>query len=69
MDVVLLQDIEKVGLRGEVVSVSPGYMRNFLQPAASPSSHAAIVAEIKASRRGAPGTGAELDQAQAIAET
>ena len=32
MDVILLQDVEKVGLRGEVVSVSRGYMRNFLQP-------------------------------------
>jgi large subunit ribosomal protein L9 len=32
MDVVLLVDVEKLGLRGEVVSVSRGYMRNFLQP-------------------------------------
>jgi large subunit ribosomal protein L9 len=32
MDVILLSDIEKVGLRGEVVSVSRGYMRNFLAP-------------------------------------
>ena len=32
MDVILLEDVEKVGLRGEVVSVSRGYMRNFLQP-------------------------------------
>jgi large subunit ribosomal protein L9 len=32
MDVILLQDVDKVGLRGEVVSVSRGYMRNFLQP-------------------------------------
>ena len=32
MDVILLQDVEKVGLRGEVVSVSRGYMRNFLAP-------------------------------------
>ncbi len=32
MDVVLLADVEKLGLRGEVVSVSRGYMRNFLQP-------------------------------------
>jgi large subunit ribosomal protein L9 len=32
MDVVLLADVDKLGLRGEVVSVSRGYMRNFLQP-------------------------------------
>jgi len=32
MDVILLKDVDKVGLRGEVVSVSRGYMRNYLQP-------------------------------------
>jgi large subunit ribosomal protein L9 len=32
MDVILLTDVEKVGLRGEVVSVARGYMRNYLQP-------------------------------------
>jgi large subunit ribosomal protein L9 len=32
MDVILLQDVDKVGLRGEVVSVARGYMRNFLAP-------------------------------------
>ena len=32
MDVILLEDVDKVGLRGEVVSVSRGYMRNYLQP-------------------------------------
>ena len=32
MDVILLKDVEKVGLRGDVVSVSRGYMRNYLQP-------------------------------------
>ncbi|MGH3111659.1 MAG: 50S ribosomal protein L9, partial [Gaiellaceae bacterium] len=26
MDVILLKDVDKVGLRGEVVSVSRGYM-------------------------------------------
>jgi large subunit ribosomal protein L9 len=30
--VILLQDIEKVGLRGEVVSVARGYARNYLLP-------------------------------------
>jgi large subunit ribosomal protein L9 len=32
MDVILLEDVDKVGLRGEVVSVSRGYMRNYLEP-------------------------------------
>ena len=32
MDVILLRDVEKVGLRGEVVSVARGYARNFLLP-------------------------------------
>ena len=32
MEVILRQDVEKVGLRGEVVSVSRGYMRNYLAP-------------------------------------
>jgi large subunit ribosomal protein L9 len=32
MEVILLTDVEKVGLRGEVVSVARGYARNFLLP-------------------------------------
>src|SRR3954447_21098303 len=32
MEVVLKQDIDKVGLRGEVVNVARGYARNFLLP-------------------------------------
>ena len=32
MDVILLQDVDKVGLRGDVVSVSRGFMRNYLGP-------------------------------------
>jgi len=32
MDVILLRDVDKVGLRGEVVSVARGYARNFLLP-------------------------------------
>jgi large subunit ribosomal protein L9 len=32
MDVILLRDVEKVGLRGDVVSVARGYARNFLFP-------------------------------------
>jgi large subunit ribosomal protein L9 len=32
MEVILRQDVEKVGLRGEVVDVAPGFARNFLLP-------------------------------------
>jgi large subunit ribosomal protein L9 len=32
MEVILLQDVEKVGLRGDVVNVARGYARNFLLP-------------------------------------
>ena len=32
MEVILLQDVDKVGLRGDVVDVARGYARNFLVP-------------------------------------
>lgn len=32
MDVILLKDVDKLGIRGEVASVSDGYARNFLFP-------------------------------------
>src|SRR3954452_11437702 len=32
MEVVLREDVDKLGLRGEVVSVARGYARNFLLP-------------------------------------
>lgn len=32
MNVILLEDVEKLGLRGEVVNVARGYARNFLLP-------------------------------------
>jgi large subunit ribosomal protein L9 len=71
VDVILLQDVEKVGLRGEVVSVSRGYMRNFLAPrrlaeVATP----ARVAEVQ--RRESDRARHEarsFEQAQEIAET
>ena len=37
MEVILLQDVDKVGLRGEVVNVARGYARNFLLPRTWPS--------------------------------
>jgi large subunit ribosomal protein L9 len=32
MEVILREDIEKLGTRGQVVNVAPGYARNFLLP-------------------------------------
>ena len=32
MEVILREDIEKLGTRGDVVKVTPGYARNFLLP-------------------------------------
>jgi large subunit ribosomal protein L9 len=32
MDVILRQDVEKLGSRGQLVKVAPGYARNFLLP-------------------------------------
>jgi large subunit ribosomal protein L9 len=45
MQVILRQDIEKVGLRGEVVDVAPGFARNYLLPRrlAEPASEGRIV--------------------------
>jgi large subunit ribosomal protein L9 len=70
MDVLLLEDVEKVGLRGEVVSVSRGYLRNYLAPRrlAEPATPA-LVAEIR--RRDAERAKHEarsMEQARAIAE-
>jgi len=48
MDVILLSDVEKVGLRGEVVSVARGYARNFLLPRRlAETATAAKVAELR----------------------
>ena len=32
MEIILREDIENLGIRGEVVKVAPGYARNFLLP-------------------------------------
>ena len=43
---ILLQDVEKLGERGEVIDVSKGYLRNFLIPRklAEPATRASIAA-------------------------
>jgi len=71
MDVILLKDVDKVGLRGEVVSVSRGYMRNYLQPRRlAEEATTARVAELE--RRESERARHEArtaDQAEQIAET
>jgi large subunit ribosomal protein L9 len=70
MDVILLQDVEKVGLRGEVVSVARGYMRNYLGPRLlAEEATPARVAELeKRDAQRARHEAASFEQAQEIAE-
>jgi large subunit ribosomal protein L9 len=71
MDVILLKDVEKVGLRGEVVSVARGYMRNYLAPRRlAQEATPARVAELQ--RRESDRSrheAASFEHAQQIAET
>ncbi len=46
---ILLKDVENVGERGEVVDVSPGYLRNFLLP--RKLAHAATPASLAEAKR------------------
>jgi large subunit ribosomal protein L9 len=69
MDVILLQDVDKVGLRGEVVSVARGYMRNYLGPRRlAEEATPARVAELeKRTAQRARQEAATFEQAQEIA--
>lgn len=71
MDVVLLQDMEKLGLRGEVVSVARGYMRNYLQPRqlAEPATPALIAEIARRDAERARHEARSVDQAREIADT
>jgi large subunit ribosomal protein L9 len=71
MEVILLQDVEKVGLRGEVVSVARGYMRNYLEPRRlAEQATLARVAELeKREAHRAKHEAATFEQAQELAAT
>jgi large subunit ribosomal protein L9 len=71
MNVILLEDVEKVGLRGDVVSVARGYARNFLFPRnLAEEATAARVAELrKRESQRAQHEAKTAEQAQSIAET
>ena len=71
MDVILTKDVEKIGLRGEVVSVARGYARNFLFPRKlAEEATPARVAELqKRESNRARQEAKTAEQAQSIAET
>lgn len=70
MEVILRQDIDKVGLRGEVVSVPRGYARNFLFPRGlADAATSARVAEVrKVEDRRARNEAKTFEDAQSVAE-
>jgi large subunit ribosomal protein L9 len=70
LEVILRQDIDKVGLRGEVVSVARGYARNFLFPRGlADEATAARVAELqKVDERRARHEAKTFEDAQSVAE-
>jgi large subunit ribosomal protein L9 len=70
MQVILLQDVEKLGLRGEVVDVARGYARNYLLPRKlAENATPARVAELqKVDAERARHEARSTEQAQEIAE-
>jgi large subunit ribosomal protein L9 len=70
MQVILLKDIEKVGLRGEVVDVARGYARNFLLPRklAEPATPARVAELAKVNERRALSEAQSFEQAQEIGQ-
>ena len=71
MEVILLKDVEKVGLRGEVVNVARGYARNFLLPRklAEPATRAKVAEVVKRDAQRARHEARTTEQAQDIADT
>jgi large subunit ribosomal protein L9 len=70
VDVILLEDVDKLGLRGEVVSVARGYARNYLLPRRlAEEASAGRVGELrKREERLARQQAESFEQAQQIAE-
>ena len=70
MEVILRQDVDKVGLRGEVVNVARGYARNFLFPRGlADEATPARVAELrKVEERRASHEAKTFEDAQSVAE-
>ncbi len=70
MEVILLDDIDTLGLRGEVVNVARGYARNFLLPRrlAEPATPAKVAELRKRDEQRARHEARTADQAQQIAD-
>jgi large subunit ribosomal protein L9 len=70
MKVVLREDVDKLGLRGEVVDVARGYARNFLLPRklAEPATPARVKELEKVNSRRALNEAQSFEQAQEIAQ-
>jgi large subunit ribosomal protein L9 len=70
MEVILLRDVEKVGLRGEVVNVAAGYARNFLLPRklAEQATPARVAEAHKVEERRARHEAKTFEDAQQVAE-
>jgi large subunit ribosomal protein L9 len=70
VEVILLKDVEQVGLRGDVVNVARGYMRNFLEPRglAQPATPALLAELGKREAQRARHEARDGEQAQQIAD-
>ena len=70
MQVILLKDVEKLGLRGDVVDVARGYARNFLLPRklAEPATPAKVAELRKRDQHRARHEARSVEQAQEMAE-
>jgi large subunit ribosomal protein L9 len=71
MQVILLRDVEKVGLRGEVVDVARGFARNYLVPRrlAEPASAARVAELQKRAELRARQEASTFEQARELAAT
>jgi large subunit ribosomal protein L9 len=67
---ILLQDVESLGERGAVVEVSPGYLRNYLQPRklAAPATKGSIEAAARARQAAEKAAQEAVDRARDNAE-
>src|SRR6266702_3299635 len=70
MEVILRQDVDKVGLRGEVVNVARGYARNFLFPRglADEATPARVAERQKVDERRAKHEANTFEDAQSVAK-
>ena len=70
MQIILLQDVEKLGLRGEVVNVARGYARNYLLPRrlAEEATRARVAELHKLEERRARHEAKTFEDAQQLAE-